>query len=51
MVHQTSHRYIQAIMNLLKFIILDYLAVREIWDFGLTERFLRLFHKQSVFRR
>jgi len=29
MVYQTSNRYIQAIMNLLKFIILDYLTAKK----------------------
>jgi len=29
MVHQTSNCHIQAVMNNLKFIILDYLAVRQ----------------------
>jgi len=29
MVHQTSNRHIQAVMNNLKFIILDYLAAKK----------------------
>jgi len=29
MVHQTSNRYIQAVMNNPKFIILDYLAAKK----------------------
>jgi len=43
MAHQTSNRRIQAVKNDLKLIILDYLVARK---FGLTQRFLRLVHKQ-----
>jgi len=34
MVHQISNRYIQAVMNNLKFIILDYLAAKK---FGILD--------------
>ena len=39
MVHQISNCYIQAVMNNLMFIILDYLAAKKMWDFGLMQRF------------
>ena len=48
MVHQTSNCHIQEVMNNLKFIILDYLAVK-IWDSGLTQRFLWLVLKQLLY--
>jgi len=31
MVHQSSRRHIQAVMNNLQFIILDYLAAKKYW--------------------
>jgi len=49
MVHQTSNRSMQAIMNNLKFIILDYFAAKKSGMCGLTQRFLRLIHKQSLY--
>jgi len=48
MVHQTSNRHIQAVMNNLKFIILHYFAAK-VWDFGLTQRFLWLVLKQLLY--
>jgi len=48
MVRQTSNRRIQAVMNNLKFIILGYLAAK-MSDFGLTQRFLWLALKQSLY--
>jgi len=35
-------------MNNLNFIILDYLDAKT-WNFRLTQRFLRLVHKQSLY--
>jgi len=50
MARQTNNRHIQEVMNNLKFIILDhrYLAAK-IWDFGLTQSFLWLVPKQSLY--
>jgi len=44
---QKTNRHIQAVMNNLKFIT-QVTWLRETWDFGLTQRFLRLVHKQSL---
>jgi len=50
MVHQTSNCHIQAVMNNLKFFHnFRFLGCEASWDFGLTQRFLRLDHKQSVY--
>jgi len=47
MVQKTSNRHIPAVINNLTFII-QVTWLPETWDFGLTQRFLRLFHKQSL---
>jgi len=39
--HQTSNRHVQAVMNNLKFIILDYFAAK-IWDFDWRRDFCDL---------
>jgi len=50
MVHQSSHRHIQAVMNIEQSLVHNcrLLGCKEIFGFGLTHIFLRLVHKQSV---
>ena len=45
MVHQISNCHIQAVMNNLRLIILDYLAAKKMWGFGLVHILFTLIWK------